>query len=401
VPAGNVVATATLALTVHWGGAASTRTVAAHSVTRPFVAREATWDVATASAPWSTPGGDLGPEVSRASVPNQPGARVSFDVTPIVQKALAGSADRHARIALVDAGDLANGREGYRDYYPTETATASLGPTLTITYGAPTTAAALPSFSHVFVIMMENKERSQVIGNASAPYINQLARQYGSAANYTGVAHPSLPDYMAITGGQTVFTTDCEGCVTSARHLVDQVVDSGRHWKAYMESMPAPCTTTDSGLYVQKHNPFIHYTDVVGNSVRCKNHVVPFTSFAADLASSSLADYIWISPNVCNDMHSCSVGTGDTWLSGVVPKIIASPAFSNSVLFLLWDEGTTSTGGGGVVPAIVVSDRTKAGFTSSTALNHYSVLRTIEDAWGLARLGHAATALAMTEFFTP
>jgi len=95
-----------------------------------------------------------------------------------------------------------------------------------------------------------------------------------------------------------------------------------------MESMPAPCTTTDSGLYVQKHNPFIHYTDVVGNSVRCKNHVVPFTSFAADLASSSLADYIWISPNVCNDMHSCSVGTGDTWLSGVVPKIIASPAFS-------------------------------------------------------------------------
>ncbi len=290
VPPGNIVATATLKLTVHWGGAAAMRTVAAHSVTRPFVAREATWDVATASTPWSTPGGDLGAEVSRASVPNQPGATVSFDVTPIVQKALAASADRHARVALVDVGELATGRDGYRDYYTTEAPTASHRPTLTITYGAPTTTAALPSFAHVFVIMMENKERSQVIGSASAPYINQLARQYGSAANYTGVAHPSLPNYMALTGGQTVFTTDCQGCVTPARHLVDQVVDSGRHWKAYMESMPAPCTTTDSGLYVQKHNPFIHYTDVVGNSVRCRNHVVPFASFATDLKSGSVAE---------------------------------------------------------------------------------------------------------------
>ncbi len=110
---------------------------------------------------------------------------------------------------------------------------------------------------------------------------------------------------------------------------------------------------------------------------------------------------VWISPNVCNDMHSCSVATGDRWLSGVVPEIVGSPAFSNSVLFLLWDEGTTSTGGGGLVPAIVVSNWTKAGLKSTTALNHYSVLRTIEDAWKLPRLGHAATAQAMTEFFTP
>jgi phosphatidylinositol-3-phosphatase len=401
VPTGNVVANATLKLTVHWGGDVATRSVAAHPVTRRFVASEATWDVATASTPWSTPGGDLGAEVSRASVPNTPGAAVSFDVTPIVQQALAGSADHHARVALVDAGDLSTGREGYRDYYSTEATTASLRPTLTITYGPATTTASIPAFAHVFIIMMENKERGQVMGSASAPYINHLAAQYGNAANYTGVAHPSLPNYMAITGGQTVFTTDCQGCVTPARHLVDQVVDSGRHWKAYMESMPAACTTTDSGLYVQKHNPFIHYTDVVGNSVRCTNHVVPFTSFAADLKSTSLADYVWISPNICNDMHSCSIATGDTWLSTVVPEILGSPAFSNSVLFLLWDEGTTTIGGGGLVPAVVVSNWTRAGLTSTTALNHYSVLRTIEDAWSLPRLGHAATAQAMTEFFTP
>jgi phosphatidylinositol-3-phosphatase len=401
VPAGDVVASATLKMTVHWGGAEAAREVAVRPITRPFVAREATWDVASASTPWTKPGGDLGAEVTRAAVPNQPGSTASFDVTSLVRQALGSSGDHHARMALVDVGDLSTGREGYRDYYPTEATDAATRPALTITYGPATTTTGIPRFAHVFIIMMENKESSQVIGSSSAPFINHLASQYGSAANYTGVAHPSLPNYMAVTGGETVFTTDCSGCVTPAQHIADQVVVSGRHWKAYMESMPAPCTTTDSGLYAQKHNPFIHYTDVVGNATRCRNHVVPFTSFATDLKSTSLADYVWITPNLCHDMHDCSVATGDNWLSSVVPEITGSPAFANSVLFVLWDEGTTSTGGGGVVPAIVVSDLTKAGLKSTTAYNHYSVLRTIEDAWSLPRLGHAATAQPMGEFFKP
>ena len=118
------------------------------------------------------------------------------------------------------------------------------------------------------------------IGNSAAPYINNLAHNFGLATNYSGVTHPSLPNYMALTGGKTVFTSDCVGCTTSARHLVDQVVDSGRHWKAYMESMPTPCSTIDTSLYVQKHNPFVHYDDVVKDPVRCRHHVVPYTQLA-------------------------------------------------------------------------------------------------------------------------
>jgi hypothetical protein len=256
-----------------------------------------------------------------------------------------------------------------------------------------------PSFDHVFVIVMENQEYESVIGNSSAPYINSLAQQYGLATNATGVAHPSLPDYMALTGGQTFFTTDCVGCLADAPNIADRVEAAGRTWMAYMEDMPSACLATDSGLYVAKHNPFVHYSDIVSNSARCTSNVVPFSRFDTDLSSGNLASFVWITPNLCNDMHDCSVATGDAWLSRVVPRILQSPAFRNSALFLVWDEGTTTIGGGGHIPLIVASPYTPAGLRVATAVNHYSLLRTIEDAWRLSPLGQSANATSMTQFF--
>jgi len=398
IPSGTVVQSATLTMTVHWGGAAASRAVGVFDVTTPFVAGEATWKRASATTPWRTPGGDLGREWTRAGVPNAAGARAAFNVTALVRAAASG-ASPHARLALVDVDSLTAARDGYRDYFSSEAGDPATRPSLTIT-----TAAApppLPNFSRVFVIVMENKEFSQVIGSPSAPYINSLASQYGLATGYTGVTHPSLPNYMALTGGQTFFTTDCITCRTSARHVVDQLVDSGRSWKAYMDSMPAACSTTDTTLYVQKHNPFAHYTDVVGNTTRCVNHVVPFTRFATDLSAGALANFVWITPDMCHDMHDCSIAAGDAWLSKVIPTILASPTFNNAVLFLLWDEGTTTTGGGGRIPALVVSPFTPPGLRVSRPMNHYDVLRTIEDAWGLPPLANAASASALREFFTP
>ena len=400
VPAGSVVQSATLTVTVHWGGVAAARSVGVFDVTTPFVASQATWDVASATAPWNKPGGDLGREWTRANVSNAAGAHARFDVTALVRAAAAGRSP-HARLALVDLDTLTAARDGYRDYFGSEAADPATRPSLTITTSASSPPPPLPSFSRVFVIVMENKEFADVIGNAAAPYINSLASQYGLATAYTGVTHPSLPNYMALTGGQTFFTTDCITCRTPARHVVDQLVDSGRTWKAYMDSMPTACSTTDTSLYVQKHNPFAHYTDVVGDTTRCVRHVVPFTQFSADLSAGALANFVWITPDMCHDMHSCSVSTGDTWLSHVVPSILASPAFNNAVLFLLWDEGTTTTGGGGVIPAIVVSPFTPPGLRVSRPMNHYDTLRTIEDAWKLPPLGNAAAASALTEFFRP
>jgi acid phosphatase len=400
IPAGATITSAKLTLTVHWGGVTPSREVAVYNVTTPFVPSQVTWDVASATTPWRKAGGDFGREYARSGVPDGAGAKAVFTVTDLVQAAVSASGSRRSRMALLDVGDLAGGKDGYRDYYSSSASDASLRPTLDVTYSTSTTTTpGLPAFSHVFTILLENKEYSQVIGSSAAPYINSLAKQYGLATNYTGVTHPSLPNYMALTGGETVFTTDCVGCTTPARNVFDEAVDAGRHWKAYMESMPTVCGTTDTTLYAQKHNPFVHYDDVVKNATRCANHVVPFTQFGTDLKAGALPDYVWITPNMCNDMHNCSIATGDKWLSTVVPQIINSTSFKNSVLFILWDEGTTNTGGGGLIPALVVSPFTPAGFRWAGALDHYDVLRTIEDAWKLAPLGKSASATAMKPFF--
>src|SRR6266850_6882779 len=123
--------------------------------------------------------------------------------------------------------------------------------------------AQVPNFRHVFIIVMENREYRDVIGDPAAPYINRLASEYGLATNAFGATHPSLPNYMALTGGETFFATNCVGCETPAENIADQIEASRRTWTAYMEDMPAPCATADSGLYVARHNPFVHHTDIV------------------------------------------------------------------------------------------------------------------------------------------
>ncbi len=259
--------------------------------------------------------------------------------------------------------------------------------------------AQVPAFSHVFVIVLENEESSSVIGNPAAPYFNQLASQYGLAANAYGETHPSLPNYMALTSGTLPFTTDCVGCVTSNPSIADQLEAAGRSWTAYFENFPGGCGALDSGLYAAKHNPFAHYANIASNPARCAAHMTDFTRFSTDLAANTLPNYVWITPNLCNDMHDCPVSTGDAWLQSVVPQILSSPAFSNSVLVITFDEGTTPINGGGQIPLLIASSATPRGFVSQRVVNHYSILRTIEDAWSLAPLGQAAQATAMTDFF--
>src|SRR5207244_11801839 len=115
----------------------------------------------------------------------------------------------------------------------------------------------------------------------------------------------------------------------------------------------------------------------------------------------ALPKFVWGTPDRCHDPRRCPVTAGDTWLSEVGRSILASPSFNNAAPLLLWDEGTTATGGGGRIPAIVVSAFTPPGLRVSRAMNHYDTLRTIEDAWGLPALGNAAAATALTEFFRP
>src|SRR5262245_8291619 len=258
-------------------------------------------------------------------------------------------------------------------------------------------ASAQP-VDRVFLIVMENKEFTEIVGNPSAPFMNALIASYGLADNNTGVTHPSLPNYMAMTGGETFFTTNCQNCVVDAPNIVDRLEASGRSWTAYMEGMTTPCGLVDEGLYVTRHNPFVHYRNIVENPARC-NRIRPFTEFQGALQANSLSNYVWITPDLCHDMHDCDVGEGDRWLQSIVPSIVQSPSFQRAVLFIAWDEGTTDVGGGGRIPLIVVSPRTPPGTRSSIASDHYSLLRTIESFWGLLPLGQSANARALSEFF--
>jgi acid phosphatase len=387
IPAGTTVESATLTLTVHSGGASASRRVGIYPVTRRFVPGEA------------TPGGDFGPLATTGNVPNTDGAKAAFNVTALVHAAVSSSSSRRTRLAVVDVDSMDTAHGGYRDYYSAAARTASARPVLVVTLRA-ATRTSLPNFSHVFVILFENHEYTEVIGSAAAPYFNTLARNYGLGTSYDGLIHPSLPNYMALTGGKKVFTTDCAGCTTAAASIADQVEQSGRTWRAYMEKMPAPCTTTDSGTYAQKHNPFVHYSVIVNDAQRCQSHVIPKTPLVTHLSTGDVANYTWITPDLCNDMHDCAVSVGDTWLKKYVTAILASPAWdANSVIFITFDEGTSTTGGGGRIPLIVVSPRTRAGTSVSAPYNHYNLLATIEEAWRLPRLGHAEGAAVMSEFF--
>ena len=284
---------------------------------------------------------------------------------------------------------------------PTPTPAATPLPTPT-----PIGSGTLPNFSHVFLIVMENEESTGIMGNNAAAYINALATGHGLATQYFAVSHPSLPNYLALTAGSTEgIASDCTGCYVDATNIADQVESSGRSWKAYLESMPSSCYVGDAYPYMQKHNPFIYYNDVRTNPARCAEHVVPFTQLSTDLVNGTVPNLVWITPNMCNDMHDCSIATGDAWLANVVPGILASSAFQNGgVLFITWDEGESSAGccgnaAGGQVATLVIAPNGVAGLRSTIAETHYSLLRTIEDAWGLSALGQAASAVAMREYF--
>jgi hypothetical protein len=286
-----------------------------------------------------------------------------------------------ARLVMDSAGELGVGNFDWMQFTSTD------GP-------------GLPSFSHVYVIVMENHELGDIIGNPGAPYINWLAGQYALGTAYFGVTHPSLPNYMALAAGDTYFDDDCIGCIVDVPSIPDQIEASGLTWKAYMEDMPGPCVTSDAGLYATRHNPFVHIANIVGDSGRCSAQVVPFGDFYGDLAGAAVPNFAWITPNLCNDMHDCSIAAGDGWLSSVVPQILNAPGFDSSVLFIVWDEGTTDDYGGGRVPLIVVSPLVaQAGLQIGTWANHLDLLRTIEDAWQLPPLARAADGRPLTEYF--
>jgi phosphatidylinositol-3-phosphatase len=248
---------------------------------------------------------------------------------------------------------------------------------------------ASSTIQHVFVVVMENHSYSQIWNSSSAPYITSLGSTFARATNYHALTHPSLPNYLDIFGGSNYgITSDCNpssSCHINAVNLADNLEARGLTWKGYMESMPSPCYLTTSVNYAPKHNPFIYFDDIRNNPARCISHDVPYTALASDLASAATTpNYALITPNLCNDMHACSISTGDTWLKNNLPTLLNSQACTvdKCLLILTWDEDNGRQGNQ-VLTIFAGSGAETGGLTSATFYTHFSLLRTVENIFGL------------------
>lgn len=269
----------------------------------------------------------------------------------------------------------------------------------------------------VFIVMMENNNWSSIQGNSEAPYINNTlltqgahAEQYG---NIPGL-HPSEPNYLWLEAGDNFGITDDSGPSSNhqatTQHLVTQLQAAGISWKAYQEDIDGTsCPLDGVNNFAPKHLPMVFFDDVTDSlnpqSPNCIAHVRPYTELAADLANNTVPRYVFITPNLCNDMHgvffgcSASINTGDTWLSQEVPKILASQAYqTGGALFVTWDE---SEGGDNPIGMIVMSPFAKANYSNQVAYTHSSTLKSFQEIFGVTPLlGDAANATDLSDLFT-
>jgi phosphatidylinositol-3-phosphatase len=253
----------------------------------------------------------------------------------------------------------------------------------------------VPHFSHVVVIVFENKEYGEVIGSSQAPSFNRVARSGALLTNYCGVAHPSLPNYLALVSGSTHGISDnCTDCPVDGRNLADTLEQAGLTWKTYAEGLPAPgFSGAHAGRYAKKHNPFVYFRDVSSNRRRLAR-IVPLSQLGRDLVARALPSFALVIPDLCHDMHDCSVADGDRWLQTFLPPPLKNRQLRHSVVFIVFDEGSgrDNSGGGGHTVALAAGPTVKPGSKSSAGLTHYNLLRTIEEGLRLPPLGQSRPA---------
>ena len=272
----------------------------------------------------------------------------------------------------------------------------------------------VPQFGHVVLLVEENHSYSSVIGNPAMPYLNSLATRYALATNYYADVHQSIGNYFMLTAGQLITADDSFAGTVDADNLVRELLAAGKTWKSYAESLPSVgYTGGDVYPYFEHHNPLSYFSDVRRSSAQLQN-LVPFTQFAADLSKNQLPNFSFVVPNAEHDAHDCPGGgancaddsrlsAADGWLQSNIAPLLASSAFQkDGLLVIVFDESfdIDVAHGGGHVPMLVISPRGKAGYQSTTFLQHQNTLRMLIQATGAKAFpGASAAASDMGEFF--
>jgi len=258
--------------------------------------------------------------------------------------------------------------------------------------------------SRIAVIVLENREIGEVIGNPRAPFLNRIARRGALASHYFAITHPSLPNYLALLGGSTFGVREnCVECTAGGPNLALQLSRAGLSWRAYIEGLPHRCYRGDAaGVYVKRHNPFMYFPSIAANPRRCAS-VVPAARLDADLRRRTLPAVSWIVPGLCHGAHDCGIEVADSYLKRLIPRL-ARQLGPRGFLAITFDEGTTDAGccgvaRGGRVATILKGAHVRPGARLEGRFTHYSLLATLEDAVGVSRLRHARSAPTLRAAF--
>jgi phosphatidylinositol-3-phosphatase len=252
-------------------------------------------------------------------------------------------------------------------------------------------AGSVPTPAHVVVVMEENHSYSDIIGNSGAPYMNSLASQGALLTSSYGVTHPSEPNYMALFGGST-FGLSADTCPVSegsTANLGSELLASGHTFKGYSEGLPSTGSTTcSSGAYARKHSPWINFSNVPTSDS------LAFSAFPSDY--STLPTLSFVIPNLDDDMHDGTIGEADSWLQDNLSSYATWAKSNNSLLIVTWDEDDYTESN--QIPTLVVGAGVKAGQYSEN-INHYNLLATLEQMYGLAPVGSSSGAAAIDDIW--
>jgi acid phosphatase len=249
--------------------------------------------------------------------------------------------------------------------------------------------ASAPQPAHTVVVVLENHGYGEVIGSSDAPFLNQLASRGALFTQSYAITHPSEPNYLALFSGSTQgVTSDACPVTFTAPNLASGLLAAGKSFTGYSEGLPATGSTVcSSGDYARKHVPWADFRNIPASVNQ------PFTSFPAT-DFSSLPTVSFVVPNLCSDMHDCSVATGDSWVRAHLGGYAAWAMTHDSMLIVTFDEDDSN--GSNQIPTIFVGQQVRPGRYSGR-ITHYSVLATIEAAYGLARDSSAASTAPITE----
>lgn len=250
--------------------------------------------------------------------------------------------------------------------------------------------AALPTLSHVVVVIEENHSYNEIIGNANAPYITSLANSGATMTQSFAVTHPSEPNYLALFSGSTHgLTSDSCPHTYASENLGHQLIAAGKTFTGYSESMPSDgYTGCTSGRYARKHNPWVNFTNVPAASN------LRFSRFPTDF--TTLPTVSVVVPNLCSDMHDCSVSTGDTWLKNNINAYATWATTHDSLLVVTFDEDDSSQSN--QIATLFYGAHVQTG-SYSEHVTHYTVLRTLESLFGLACTGSSCSVSAIADIW--